>query len=555
MKGAVRITPYGGLGEIGMNCMLIETSRSAILVDCGLMFSELDHFGVEFVIPNFSHLLKKKDKIKAIFATHGHEDHIGAIPFAIKAGIRVPIYASHFTSLMVRERLKEAGLETAVPLNVMMPGGPITVGDMTVTPERVNHSIVDSCALFIDTPIGKIIHTGDFKIDPSPHFGDVMEWNAFKKAGDEGVLLLMSDSTNVEREEEGIQDEHISIKLEEIFAKAKGLILVSMFSSNVGRMANLFKLAEKMGKRIALTGRSMEQNVRLAMEHGAISFPRSHMISIDEIKQYDRNRVLVLSTGCQGEPRSALNRIAHDEHNYVSLTEDDLVILSSSQIPGNEMPISKLINELFRRGAHVLYDAIEDVHTSGHATKPELKKMIQMVKPKFFVPIHGEYRHLVHHADLAAESGVQERNVCLIQNGEAIELSPNGIEMVEVVTELRLLVDGRQGNEITKDLIRDRRRLAETGVVICMLAREKESGKILTKPEIHAKGLVNASFESWLIDEALTIVDQVIAVYKKELRQGVIDPDLGENIRIELRRFFERNIGKKPTVVPMIMDV
>jgi ribonuclease J len=555
MKGAVRITPYGGLGEIGMNCMLIETARSAILVDCGLMFSELDHFGVEFVIPNFSHLLKKKDKIKAIFATHGHEDHIGAIPFAIKAGIRVPVYASHFTSLMVRERLKEAGLENAVPLNVMSPGGPITVGDLAVTPERVNHSIIDSCALFIDTPVGKIIHTGDFKIDPSPHFGDVMEWSAFRKAGDEGVLLLLSDSTNVEREEEGIQDEHISIRLEEVFSKAKGLILVSMFSSNVGRMANLFKLAEKMGKRIALTGRSMEQNVRLAMEHGAISFPRSHMIAIDEIGQYDRNRVLVLSTGCQGEPRSALNRIAHDEHNHVSLSEDDLVILSSSQIPGNETSISKLINELFRRGAHVLYDAIEDVHTSGHATKPELKKMIQMVRPKFFVPIHGEYRHLVHHANLAAESGVEERNVCVIQNGEAIEIRPDGIELVEEVTELRVLVDGREGNEITKDLLRDRRRLAETGVVICMLAREKDSGRILTKPEIHAKGLVNESFESWLVDEALTVVDQVLSVYKKELRQGVVDPDLGENIRIELRRFFERNIGKKPTVVPLIMDV
>jgi ribonuclease J len=437
----------------------------------------------------------------------------------------------------------------------MNPGGPITVGDLTITPNTVNHSIIDAMALFIDTPIGKIIHTGDFKMDPSPHFGDVMEWNVFKKAGEEGVLLLLSDSTNVERDEHAIQDEAISDRLEEVLKSAKGLTLISMFSSNVGRMANIFKIASKMGKKIALTGRSMEQNVRLAMEHGAISFPHQSFIPIDAINQYDRNRVLILSTGCQGEPRSALNRIAHDEHAHVSLTPDDVVILSSSQIPGNDVAISKLINELFRRGAHVLYDAIDEVHTSGHATKPELRKMLELVKPKYFVPIHGEYRHLVHHADLARDSGVAEQNISVIQNGEIFEIGRDGIQIVDEVTELRILVDGREGVEITKDVLRDRRRLAETGVVFCMVAREKESGKILTKPEIHAKGLINASFESWLIDEALKVVDQVIQGYRRELRQGVVDPDFAENIRIELRRFFERNTGKKPTVVPMVMDV
>lgn len=555
MKSAVTLTPYGGLGEIGMNCMLIETKTTAILIDCGLMFSELDHFGVEFVIPNFSHLLAKKDKIKAIFATHGHEDHIGAIPFALKAGIRAPIHASHFTSLMVRERLKEAGHENTVPIQIMNPGTVIEVGDLRVTPANVNHSIIDAYALFIDTPVGKIIHTGDFKLDPSPHFGDVMEWDVFKKAGEEGVLLLLSDSTNVEREQNDIQDTDISIKMEELLRSAKGLTLVSMFSSNVGRMANILRIAERMGKKIALTGRSMEQNVRLAMEHGAISFPRESMIEIEDIDQYDRNRVIVFSTGCQGEPRSALNRIARNEHAHVSLNENDLVILSSSQIPGNDVAISKLINELFRRGAKVLYDAIEDVHTSGHATRPELKKMIETVKPRFFIPIHGEYRHLVHHAELALECGLADDRVCVIQNGEAVELDGEAIRFVGEIPELRVLVDGRDGVEITKDLLRDRRRLAETGVVVCMLARERDSGRILTKPEIHAKGLINSSLEPWLIDEALKMVDRVIADYKKELRQGVVDPAFAENIRIELRRFFERNTGKKPTVVPMVMDV
>ena len=555
MTKKILITPYGGLGEIGMNCMLIETEKSAILIDCGLMFSELDHFGVEFIIPNFSHLLQKKDKIKAIFCTHGHEDHIGALSFALKAGIRAPIYASHFTTLMVRERLKDSGMLDAVTLNVMNSGGFIDIGDMRVTAASVNHSIIDSFALFIDTPLGKIIHTGDFKLDPSPFFGDIFEWDLFKKAGDDGVLLLMSDSTNVERHEHALQDETIKDRFEELFVKAQGLILVSMFSSNVGRMANIFKLAHKLGKKIALTGRSMEQNVRLAHERGAIDLDASHIISIDHIDQYDRNKLIVMSTGCQGEPRSALNRIAHGEHSAISIGEGDLVILSSSQIPGNEVSIGHLVNDLFRQGAEVLYDTIEDVHTSGHATRPELKKMLEMVRPKFFIPVHGEYRHLVHHADLAKETGVKEENISVVNSGEVIELTPNKVQIVDQVTELRVLVENRQGVEITKTLLKDRRKLAEAGIVFCLLSREKDSGRILSKPEVLARGLINESMEPWLIEEAGKVVEKQIVEYKKALKLGFVDPEFAENIRIELRRFFDRNIGRKPTVIPMILDV
>ena len=555
MNKKLTITPYGGLGEIGMNCMLIETETSAILIDCGLMFSELDHFGVEFVIPNFSHLLTKKAKIRAIFATHGHEDHIGAISFALKAGIRAPIYASQFTTLMIRERLRETGMHETVPLNVLAPGAEVTLGDLKVKVASVNHSIIDAFALFIDTPIGKIIHTGDFKIDASPHFGDILDKNEFKKAGDEGVLLLMSDSTNVERDHEALQDEHIATRFEELFSKAEGLILVSMFSSNVGRMANIFEIARKMGKKIALTGRSMEQNVRLAHERGALNFDSSLFIPIDKIRQYDRKKVIVMSTGCQGEPRSALNRIAHAEHAHIKLDQNDLVILSSSQIPGNEVPISKLLNELFKCGANILYDTIEDVHTSGHATRPELKLMLEMVKPKYFIPIHGEYRHLVHHAELAQECGVKQENICVVENGEVVELGPDSIQIVDQITELRVLVAGREGTEITKTLLKDRRKLGEMGVVFCLMTREKDSGKILSKPEIIARGLVSESMEPWLLDEALKIVQGQIEKYKQDLKMGVINKDLAEEIRVELRRFLERNIGKKPTVIPLIMDV
>ncbi len=555
MSKKITITPYGGLGEIGMNCMLIETDQSAILIDCGLMFSELDHFGVEFVIPNFTHLLARKDKIRAIFATHGHEDHIGAISFALKAGVRAPIYASEFTTLMIRERLREGGMTEATTLNVLNPGSLVDLGDFKVRAASVNHSIIDAYALFIDTPIGKIVHTGDFKMDASPYFGDVMQKNDFLQAGDEGVLLLMSDSTNVEREHHDLQDENIAVRMEELFQKAKGLILVSMFSSNVGRMANIFEIARKTGKKIALTGRSMEQNVRLAHERGVISFDSSMFIPIEEIKRHKRNDVIVMSTGCQGEPRSALNRIAHDEHAHVKLDTGDLVILSSSQIPGNEVPISKLINELFKCGADVLYNSIEDVHTSGHATRPELKKMLEMVRPKFFLPIHGEYRHLVHHADLAEETGVKPENICVAQNGDVVEITPDSIDITGEVTDLRLLVAGREGTEVTKSLLKDRRRLAETGVVFCLMTREKDSGKILSKPEVIAKGLTNESLESWLITEAVKVVEEQVIRYKQDLRNGVINKDFGEEVRIELRRYFERKTGKKPTVIPFIMDV
>ena len=555
MTKKLTITPYGGLGEIGMNCMLIETAKSAILIDCGLMFSDLDHFGVEFIIPNFAHLLTKKDKIKAIFCTHGHEDHIGALSFALKAGIRAPVYSSQFTSLMLRERLRESGMLDATKLNVMAPGGHVDVGDFRVTAQSVNHSIIDSFALFIDTPMGRIIHSGDFKIDPSPHFGDVMETDAFKKAGDEGVLLLLSDSTNVERCEHGVLDSDIVLKLEKVFAKAEGMILVSMFSSNVGRMANIFKIARKMGKKIALTGRSMEQNVRLAHERGAIDLDAAQIIPISEIDQYDRNKLVVFSTGCQGEPRSALNRIAHHEHAQITLGEGDLVVMSSSQIPGNELGISHLLNELFKTGADVLYDAIEDVHTSGHATKPELKKMLEMVKPEYFIPIHGEYRHLVHHARLAEECGVEKDKVLVAKNGDVIEFTEKGFQIIDQVTELKILLENRDGTEITKTLLKDRRKLAELGVVFCLMSRERDSGRILSKPEIIAKGLVTEAFEPWLIEEALKVVDDEIKEYKKELKLGVIPDDFAENVRIQLRRFFDRNLGKKPVVIPLILDV
>lgn len=551
---SLKITPLGGLGEIGMNCMVLEGQQSAFVLDCGLMFSELDHFGVEFVIPNFKHLIEKKDKIKGIVCTHGHEDHIGAVPLLLKAGIQVPIYASAFTALMIRERLKEVGLDRAAKIIEMPAQEKFKIGEFEITPVNVNHSIIDAVALFIDTPVGRVIHTGDFKIDASAYFGDVLNPNEFKKWGDEGVLLLMSDSTNIEVEHKSTGEGRVAQNLEALIAQATGRVMVTLFSSNIGRIANLFKIAKKLNKKIVLTGRSMEQNIRLALERGGLNFDLNQMVAMEDLHRFEKNKILILSTGCQGEPRSALNRIAHEEHSDLQIDEGDTVIFSSSQIPGNEKPISRLINDLYRLGAEVIHDALDEVHSSGHATRSELEKMLNWVKPKYFMPVHGEYRHLVKHAELAEDCGIQFENIRVAQNGDVMELSSSHFEKTEQLEDLKVFVADREGEELPKSLIRDRRKIAETGVVFILLSRDKHSGKILHSPEVLLKGVVAEPFEAFMIEEAKKILQTEIGHYKKELKHDFIDPDFPEKIRLAIRRFFERNTGKKPVVIPFILE-
>lgn len=554
---SLRILPLGGLGEIGMNCMVLEYADEIVIIDVGIMFSDLDHFGVEFVIPDFNYLRERKDKVKAILVTHGHEDHIGALPFLLKAGIQAPVYASHFSSLLITERIREHGLEDRIDLRVFKMGESLKCGKhFGVTPVSVNHSIVDAAALLIDTPLGKVIHTGDFKIDPTPFYGSSLDLSVFKKAGDEGVLLLLSDSTNVERHEHSISENAIYHTFERLFATAQGLTVVSMFASNVGRMGQVFEIAKKMGKKIALSGRSMEQNVRLGMEAGYLQGADRQVITLDQIADHKRRDVIVLSTGSQGEYRSALIRMSNGEHGQVKLQKGDLVLMSSKFIPGNEKAIGRMINNLFKQGAEVLYESVHEIHTSGHATKPELKTMLEATRPKYFVPVHGEYRHLVHHAALARESGVKDANVLIAVDGDLIEVTPQGIAVTQKIEELRILVEGRDGNDISKLVLKERRQMGEKGVVFSLLVRNSESGAILAGPEVLAKGLVSESVEGWLLDEARDVVKKVVADYERGLADGRgPSMDLQETIRIELRRFFNQNIGKKPTVMPVILDL
>jgi ribonuclease J len=555
LKG-LRILPLGGLGEIGMNCMVLEIEDEIVVVDCGLLFSDLDHFGVEFVIPDFAYLRDRADKIKAVLVTHGHEDHIGALPFLLKSGIRAPVYASRFASLLLREKLTEHGLLDRVDLRVFRMGETLELGkSFKARTVSVNHSIVDSAALIIDTPMGKVIHTGDFKIDPSPYFGDAIDLEVFRKAGDEGVALLLSDSTNVERHDHSMSESSIYHSFERLFAAAEGLTVVSMFASNVARMGQVFDLARKLDKRIILAGRTMEQNVRLGTEAGYLKDALSLVVPLDDLEDWPREKLIVLSTGSQGEHRSALVRIALNEHSQIKLQRGDLVLMSSKFIPGNEKAIGRMINNLFKQGAEVVYEAVHEIHVSGHATRPELKKMLELVRPRHFIPIHGEYRHLVHHAALAKEAGVKPENVLIAVNGDVVQLERDSFGIVDHLEEPRVLIEGREGSDVDRLVLRDRRQMGEKGIVFSLLVRNAETRRVISGPEVIFKGLVSEEMEGWLVEEAKKVVLRVVDNYDEEVESGRYNTDLQETIRVELRRFFNQNIGKKPVVLPIVLDL
>ncbi len=553
----LRILPLGGLGEIGMNCLVLEWEDEILVVDCGLLFSDLDHFGVEFVIPDFSYLIERREKVSGILVTHGHEDHVGAIPFLLKSGVKAPVFASPFSSLLLRERLKEYGLTDRVDLRTFQMGEVINFKHFSVKTASVNHSIVDSAAMIIETPVGRIIHTGDFKIDPAPFIGTAMDLDVFGAAGDQGVLLLMSDSTNVDRHEHSLSENQVYQAFEHLFAAAEGLTLVAMFASNVSRMGQILDLAKKMGKKVALAGRTMEQNVRLGAELGYLNSGdhESVIIPMDSIHRYPRNKIIVLSTGSQGEYRSALIRVSNGEHPLLKLQQGDRVLMSSKFIPGNEKAIGRMINQLFKQGADVLHGAVHSIHASGHATRPELKQMLELCKPRFFLPIHGEYRHLVRHAELAREAGIPPENVMLAVNGDVLDLTRDEFKKVDHIEETRILVEGRDGNDISKLVLRERRQMGEKGIVFALMVRNRETRRIMSGPEIIAKGLTHEQQEAFIIEEAKNVARKVVLKYELELKTGNVEMDLQETVRIELRRFFESSIGRKPIVLPIILDL
>lgn len=554
---SLKVLALGGLGEIGMNCLILELDQDIIVIDCGVLFGNLGDFGIDFIIPNFKYLIERKEKIKAFVITHGHEDHIGALPFAIKEGLSAPIYASPFTSGMIRERLTEAGVIDKVQLKVTPFGSSFEVGDFKIKTVPVNHSIVEASALIIDTPLGKIVHTGDFRLDSDPFYGKAMTFNEFKKAGDEGVLLLLSDSTNVEVDRLNDSESIVGTKFEEIFEEASGLVIVSMFSSNISRMGQVFEAAKKLKKKVMISGRSMHQNSKIAMEMGYLKGADKSLIDIEDADQYRRDKLVAIMTGSQGEYRSVLARLSKNEFPHIKAQEGDQVVMSSRFIPGNEKAVSRVINQMFRRGTRVLYEPLHHVHVSGHATKPELLQMLKAVRPQFFIPVHGEYRHLVLHEELARkhskELGLKQSMV--VSNNEHVEITPSKMKKFAEYEDIGTLVDSPNRNITTISVLRSRRKLAEKGVVSVLVICHRDSYKLVCPPKIATQGVMDETLLPWVEEEAIKKITQLFKALESGHELIPKGNSLEDVVKIELRRFFNLNFGKKLTVLAHLQEL
>lgn len=550
--GALRMVPLGGLGEIGMNCMIFEYEDEIFVLDCGVLFSDLQMLGVDFYIPDFTYLKDRKEKIRGYVLTHGHEDHIGALPYALRQ-CPAPIYGSSFALQLVRKKLEEHQLLGTAELIEFNAAESFKFKHFEITPYFVNHSIVEAFSLFIQTPQGLVVHTGDFKIDPSPYYGYPLDPKPFIAAGDKGVRLLMSDSTNVERKGMSPSEEIVYHKLKELVAQSKALTVISMFASNVGRMGQVVEVCKKLGKKLALLGRSMEVNAKAAFELGYLEGLYDVLIPADSIGSYLRNEVVVLSTGSQGEYRSGLYRVAQNEHKHIKLIPGDTVIMSSSFIPGNEKPIGRMINMLFRLGADVIYESSAQVHVSGHATADELALMMQYTRPEHFVPVHGEYRHLVKHKRLSEKNGIAPEKSIVAGNGDVIELTSEGLRITEHFGESRIMIEGATSEDVTKVTLKDRRMVAETGIVFAVIVRNSVTGDIMAGPDLMSRGFLEEGTRQDLIDDAKEAMANIIDECVRKSERAEVD--MQEEVRIGLRRFFNNRIGKKPVVMVIVVEI
>ncbi len=552
---SLNIVPVGGLGEIGLNCMAFEFEDEIFVVDCGVLFSDLNMLGVDFLIPDFSYLRENAHKIKAYIITHAHEDHIGALPYVLR-DCPAPIYATAFAQKMIEAKLLEHKIAQSTTFYVFAPLEVLEFKHFKVTPVPVNHSIIEAMALLIESPVGKIVFTGDFKIDPNPFYGSPLDEKPFLEfAKDGGVRLLMSDSTNVERVGNSESESSLYESFDRFLSKQSGLLIISLFASNIARIGQIFDVAAKYGKRIALLGRAMDQNIRLAFESGYLKNMNDVLIRVDAIDNYPRQQVVVLSTGSQGESRAALSRIAFAEHKALKLREGDTVVMSSKAIPGNEKSVSRVINHLFRQGADVIYSSQEKVHVSGHATANELAHMMQMVKPQFFMPVHGEYRHLVLHSRLAVQNGVKKENAVVAVNGDVWRLTADSLTKIDHREENRVFIESSQREDVAKIIVRERKKIAETGIVFAVLIRDVETGRVLSGPEILSKGFLDLDQASHrdLVEKAKEVVLSVLLDVDSVSDQKFMN--LAEEVRIGLRRFFDAKVGVKPVVMPVVIEV
>lgn len=546
----LNIIPLGGLGEIGKNMTVFRFGDDLILVDAGLKFPEDDMLGIDLVIPDITYLEENKDKIRAIFLTHGHEDHIGALPFILKK-IDVPVYGTALTLGILKGRLNEAKVSTA-KLKVIKPGRRIRAGAFKVEFMRVNHSIPDAIGMAIHTPVGLVIHTGDFKIDQSPVDGQLMELNRFASYGDKGVLLLMADSTNVERPGFTQSEKFVGKTFDDEFAVAKSRIIVATFSSNVHRIQQIADAAVKYKRKIAVIGRSMQNVVSIAIELGYLKIPKGVLIDIDETHNYAANKVVIICTGSQGEPMSALTRMSTGDHRKVQIVPGDTVIISATPIPGNEKLVSNTINNLYKLGAEVVYEKANGIHVSGHASQEELKIMLNLVRPKFFMPVHGEYRHLVKHSQVAESLGIPKKNILIGENGAIVEVSKDKIGINGKVTSGIVLIDGLGVGDVGNIVLRDRRQLSQDGIMIVVVGIDKASNKVVSGPDIVSRGFVYVREAEGLMEQARKKVQS--ALTKCEQNNVNEWSAIKSAIRDALGRFLYEKTRRRPMILPIIME-
>lgn len=547
------VIPLGGLGEIGMNSTIFEFGDDMMLVDCGLMFPDEDMLGVDIVIPDFSYLLENRDKLKGVVITHGHEDHTGALPYLLRE-INVPVYGTALTLGLIKNKLKEHALDEKVELVPVKPRDTIRLGgSFAVEFIRVTHSIVDGVGLGITTPAGVVVHTGDFKIDPTPVDGELLDFNLFSEYGRKGVMLLMSDSTNATKGGFTFSEKEVRRAFEDIFAKSKKRVIVATFASNIHRIQQAVDVAAMFGRKVILNGRSMVANASIAAELGYLHIPDGMWKKIEDLKDLRDDEVVIITTGSQGEPMSAMSRMAMDEHKQIKVRPGDTVIISAKVIPGNEKSIARIINHLMMRGADVIYEKTSEIHVSGHASKEELKLMLNIIKPRNFVPVHGEYRHLASHAKLAAKVGVPEENIFIMKDGDVLELDGEAAVRRGSVEAGRVFIDGKGVGEVGGEVLRDRMRLANDGVVIAIIGIEKLTGKVVTGPDIISRGFVFEDASQELMAEVKDVVNDLLVTLPPEAKSEL--SVVQQRVRTALKKFIKKRMNRLPMILPLIIEV
>ncbi len=551
LDSRIQIIPLGGLGEIGKNMTAIRYEDNIIVIDAGLMFPEEELLGIDVVIPDISYLLENKEKVKGIFLTHGHEDHVGALPYVLKE-IDVPVYGSRLTLGIVEAKLDEHGLDKSL-LHVVRPRDIVRIGPYEVEMMRVSHSIPDAMGIAIHTPLGIILHTGDIKLDQTPVDGEVIDFRKLAELGEKGVLVMLGDSTNADKPGFTMSEKVVGNTFDDLFGRCEGRIIVTTFASNVHRIQQVVTTAQKYNRKVAVVGRSMVNNVRISNELGYMKIPEGLLIEQEEINQYPANQVVVVTTGSQGEPMSALTRMATADHRWVGIQPGDTVIISATPIPGNEKLVAKTVDLLYRQGAEVIYEKSMGVHVSGHASQEELKILLNLIRPRYLIPVHGEYKHLMKHAKLAESLGIPRSRIFVVDNGQVVEVGKKKATIAGKVTAGKILVDGLGVGDVGNIVLRDRKQLSQDGIMIVVVTINRESGEVAAGPDIVTRGFVYVRESEQLIEDAKEKVREAMDICtRRHITEWAV---IKAQIRERLGKHLFEKTGRRPMIVPIIMEV